>query len=223
SPRKPSVATVGRSSARASLLVAWRAKATSASSAAMPSPSSRTAISSSPPAASRTSTWWAPASSAFSTSSFTTEAGRSITRPAALGERQLGRLVLGVEQLAERVAAEIADPFQVLVGRRQVDHHAVVLDAREEDHLVARARHVELELRVLVGGAERAHGRLAPLDGAAGEVLRLAEALRPELAEPVGGRRQALAVRHEDDDRLRVRAGQEEEHPRQCQRRVGER
>src|SRR5206468_503853 len=155
SPRKPSVATVGRSSARASLLVAWRAKATSASSAAMPSPSSRTAISSSPPAASRTSTWWAPASSAFSTSSFTTEAGlpervdthqrahgdgrrleeveelpqregvhrrqdEGRARPAALGERQLGRLVLGVEQLAERVAAEIADPFQVLVGRRQV-------------------------------------------------------------------------------------------------------
>src|SRR2546427_12161620 len=84
SPRKPSVATVGRSSARASLLVAWRAKATCASSAVMPSPSSRTAISSSPPAASRTSTCSAPASSAFSTSSFTTEAGRSITSPAAI-------------------------------------------------------------------------------------------------------------------------------------------
>src|SRR2546427_2790967 len=144
-------------------------------------------------------------------------------RPAALGERQLGRALLGVEQLAERVAAEIADALQVLVGRRQVDRRAVVLDAREEDHLVARPLHAELELRVLIGGAEREHRRLAPLDGATGEVPRLAEALRPELAEPVGGRRQALAVRHEDEDRLRVPCGQEEERPRQRQRRVGER
>src|SRR5438552_9810029 len=50
----------------------------------MPSPSSRTEIRSSPPAPRQTSTWRAPASSAFSTSSFTTEAGRSITSPAAI-------------------------------------------------------------------------------------------------------------------------------------------
>src|SRR5512145_3109882 len=50
----------------------------------MPSPSSRTLMRSSPPARSSTSTRRAPASSAFSTSSLTTAAGRSITSPAAI-------------------------------------------------------------------------------------------------------------------------------------------
>src|SRR5439155_1109388 len=84
SPRKPSVVTQASSSARASLLVAWRAKARSASAAVIPSPSSRTAMRSRPPPARRTSMLRAPASSAFSTSSFTTEAGRSMTSPAAI-------------------------------------------------------------------------------------------------------------------------------------------
>ena len=48
SPRKPSVAIAPRSSTDCSLLVAWRAKAVTASSALMPSPSSTTAISAVP-------------------------------------------------------------------------------------------------------------------------------------------------------------------------------
>ena len=41
---------------------------------------------------------------------------------------------------------------------------AVVLDAQEEHDLVARALEVELELRVLVRAAARAHGGLPVLD-----------------------------------------------------------
>jgi hypothetical protein len=50
----------------------------------MPLPSSVTTMRATPPASSATSIAPAPASSAFSTSSFTTEAGRSITSPAAI-------------------------------------------------------------------------------------------------------------------------------------------
>ena len=50
----------------------------------MPLPSSLTWMSVLPPFSSATRTWRAPASSAFSTSSFTTDAGRSTTSPAAI-------------------------------------------------------------------------------------------------------------------------------------------
>jgi hypothetical protein len=67
----------------------------------MPAPSSSTAISRTPPAARRTVTWVAPASSALSTSSRTTAAGRSMTSPAAIwlisssGSSRIGRLAAG--------------------------------------------------------------------------------------------------------------------------------
>jgi hypothetical protein len=73
-----------RSSALAILLVAWRSSARRASSACMPQPSSVTAMKSRPPARTSTRSRFAAASSAFSTSSFTTEAGRSTTSPAAI-------------------------------------------------------------------------------------------------------------------------------------------
>ena len=50
----------------------------------MPQPSSLTAISAWPPSRSTTSIWRAPASIAFSTSSLTAAAGRSMTSPAAM-------------------------------------------------------------------------------------------------------------------------------------------
>ena len=50
----------------------------------MPSPSSLTRIRLFPPSSISTRIARAPASSAFSTSSFTTEAGRSTTSPAAI-------------------------------------------------------------------------------------------------------------------------------------------
>ena len=58
-----------------SLLVAWRRKAVSASSGAMPQPLSVTRMRVIPPCCSSTVSLSAPASMAFSMSSFTTEAG----------------------------------------------------------------------------------------------------------------------------------------------------
>ena len=84
SPRKPIVATCSRSSSEPILLVAWRFSASGSSSAGMPMPSSSTTMARTPPADSRTLTCVAPASSALSTSSRTTEAGRSTTSPAAI-------------------------------------------------------------------------------------------------------------------------------------------
>jgi hypothetical protein len=84
SPRKPKLSTPTSSSAVRIFDVAWRASASTASSRGMPVPSSLTRTSARPPSSIVTSTLVAPASSAFSTSSFTTDAGRSTTSPAAI-------------------------------------------------------------------------------------------------------------------------------------------
>src|SRR5437016_333949 len=84
SPRKPSVAIESKSSADLSLLVAWRSNASSASSCDIPWPSSITRIMRLPPTSTSTRMVLAPASMAFSSSSFTTDAGRSTTSPAAI-------------------------------------------------------------------------------------------------------------------------------------------
>src|SRR5262245_44842759 len=83
SPRNPSVRMSSRSSS-GSLEVAWRSTASARSSRLMPLPSSVTQIARRPPPSVSTSMWVAPASSAFSTSSLTTLAGRSTTSPAAM-------------------------------------------------------------------------------------------------------------------------------------------
>ena len=82
----------------ASLLVAWRRKATPASSGAMPQPSSVTRMSSTPPPENSTVTFFAPASIAFSTSSLTAEAGRSTTSPAEIMSATCGDsiFILGI-------------------------------------------------------------------------------------------------------------------------------
>ena len=64
--------------------VAWRSSASAKSSPAMPMPSSATRIRVLPPSETAISIRAAPASIAFSTSSFTAEAGRSTTSPAAI-------------------------------------------------------------------------------------------------------------------------------------------
>src|SRR5437660_7728460 len=84
SPRNPSVAIESRSSADLSLLVAWRSNASKASSCDIPWPSSITRIMRLPPTSTSTRMVFAPASMAFSSSSFTTDAGRSTTSPAAI-------------------------------------------------------------------------------------------------------------------------------------------
>ena len=107
SPRKPSVRTRNRSSASAILLVAWLATASGSSSAAMPQPSSPTRISSRPPCSTATSIRVAPASTAFSISSLTTLAGRSITSPAAILLTTLGgssrMLILSLALVTDRI------------------------------------------------------------------------------------------------------------------------
>ena len=85
SPRNPSVAMESRSLTSRSLLVAWRSKASMASSRDMPQPSSVDADQ--PPAAAfdlDAKVGSPPASREFSRSSLTTEAGRSTTSPAAI-------------------------------------------------------------------------------------------------------------------------------------------
>ena len=84
SPRKPRVPMASRSYSVRSLLVAWRRKAVGASSQAMPQPLSVTRIRLMPPCWISTVRVSAPASMAFSMSSFTTDAGRSTTSPAAI-------------------------------------------------------------------------------------------------------------------------------------------
>ena len=84
SPRKPNVPIFPRSSAERILLVAWRRNAVGSSAGAMPQPLSVTRMSPIPPRWISTATAEAPASMAFSTSSFTTLAGRSTTSPAAM-------------------------------------------------------------------------------------------------------------------------------------------
>src|SRR5260370_6715432 len=73
-----------RSSLLRSLLVACRCRLSSASSRPVPQRSSRTRTSLRPPSSRSISIRFAPASSAFSTSSFPTGAGRSMTSPAAM-------------------------------------------------------------------------------------------------------------------------------------------
>src|ERR671934_63621 len=84
SPRKPMVDTASRSARCAILLVACRASASGRSSRAMPSPSSSTCTRRTPPSSSVTLMARAPASTLFSSSSLSTEAGRSTTSPAAI-------------------------------------------------------------------------------------------------------------------------------------------
>ena len=84
SPRNPSEVMATRSSTRRILLVACRSRASRASSAVIPSPSSSTRTRRFPPSSTVTATRDAPASRAFSTSSLATDAGRSTTSPAAI-------------------------------------------------------------------------------------------------------------------------------------------
>ncbi len=81
SPRNPRLAIASRSSSSAILLVAWRLSASARSSLCIPAPSSRIRSNFTPPCSTSTSSLVAPASRLFSSSSFTTEAGRSTTSP----------------------------------------------------------------------------------------------------------------------------------------------
>ena len=83
SPRNPRVRICDRSSP-SSFDVAWRSTASAKSSGPIPAPSSATETRLRPPSRKVMSIRLAPASRLFSTSSLTTEAGRSTTSPAAM-------------------------------------------------------------------------------------------------------------------------------------------
>ena len=84
SPRKPSVSISSMSPTSSIFEVAWRSSDRTASSRDMPHPSSWTETSLRPPCVIATRMFAAPASMEFSTSSLTTDAGRSTTSPAAI-------------------------------------------------------------------------------------------------------------------------------------------
>ncbi len=84
SPLNPIVESANRSDAELILDVEWRSKARRASVSLIPHPLSMTWMRVRPASLSTTFIWSAPASTEFSTSSFTTEAGRCITSPAAI-------------------------------------------------------------------------------------------------------------------------------------------
>ena len=83
SPRKPIYVIFCKLSS-GNFDVAWRIIARCKSSRDIPEPLSTTDISVRPPSVTSTTIWSAPASSAFSTNSLTTDAGRSTTSPAAI-------------------------------------------------------------------------------------------------------------------------------------------
>src|SRR5579862_6564941 len=126
SPRKPKVAMESRSFTSRSLLVAWRSKASKASSRSMPQPSSAMRIRRRPPLSTSSRKDVAPASSEFSRSSLTTEAGRSTTSPAAiLFATWSGRTRMRPTGLLYRHAA----PVQQFAGLPpQIQHGTLVLD-----------------------------------------------------------------------------------------------
>ncbi len=84
SPLNPIVETVSRSSIRVSLLVACFLYERRASALLIPQPLSRIRMECFPPVSTSMRISVAPASIELSTSSFTTDAGRSITSPAAI-------------------------------------------------------------------------------------------------------------------------------------------
>ena len=84
SPRNPLVLRQNKSSAVVILEVAWRSKQSRASEAPIPIPLSITWTSVLPEFLMMSLIWEAPASMAFSSNSFTTEAGRWTTSPAAI-------------------------------------------------------------------------------------------------------------------------------------------
>ena len=114
----------------------------------------------------------------------------------ALDEGVLGGALLGVEERGEALAFEVLEGVDAhACGDGEVAVEGVDLDEAED--LVVWALAVELDLGVLVGGAECFDGCVAGVDDVALGVDAFAEALGPELAEPVCEEVEAVGVGHE--------------------------
>ena len=94
SPLNPKVSIESKSDSVYILLVECLSKATSTSSDSIPLPLSDTMIEFIPPEEVEINILSAPASREFSTNSFTTDAGRSITSPAAIKAAISGESIL---------------------------------------------------------------------------------------------------------------------------------
>ena len=94
SPLNPKVSIDSKSDSEYILLVECLSKATSTSSSSIPLPLSDTTMEFIPPAEVEINILSAPASKEFSTNSFTTDAGRSITSPAAIKAAISGERIL---------------------------------------------------------------------------------------------------------------------------------
>src|SRR5437870_12016437 len=105
-------------------------------------------------------------------------------RPPTPGESARGRATLDVQHLAERVSAQIRQLGNVLVQPWNRDVLVAARHGHQRDRLVRRAFHEELDLAVLIRRAKRAERRRPHVLRAF--LLLLAEALGPELHEPLG-------------------------------------
>ncbi len=119
-------------------------------------------------------------------------------------ERCLGRLLLGPQQLAQGMPPQIPQLPDVAVKCGDLYVLLGVLLEQEGDGLVEWPLHVELNLRVLIGGAYGLDRRGPDEDLLPREAVLLAQALGPELAEPVGHVAQAVRVGHHHVDRRTV-------------------
>ena len=119
---------------------------------------------------------------------------------AGFGDREFGRLTLGLNELAHRMTAKEVDVGELLAACRDFDLFAVVLDRDEGDDLVVGAFGIELDLAVLIGYAESLDRGLTLVAGGAVEVLVLAEGLRPQLAIPIRHVLEPVRIGHHDAD-----------------------
>src|SRR6266566_2627666 len=153
SPRNPRVRIVRRSSSERILLVACRKNASGRSTGAIPSPSSTTSIKPWPAASILTWIRDAPASTAFSTSSFTTAAGRSTTSPAAIpSATAVGRMVMraGARPVSARdmLSLPCIELFQRLPWREAFEVELLQL---RDDRVVQRQAELRARVRPFQG------------------------------------------------------------------------
>ena len=191
SPRKPRVRIEKRSASVSSLLVAWRSIASRASSRPMPQPSSATRIRERPPSSMSTRMRPASASSAFSTSSLTTDAGRSTTSPAAiLFDSTSGRIrILDMAGISiSRLGAASMEEVKTL-GRHSNKAPAggLIVGARCPSHQMPPPKNSEGEASRL----DHSRRRMSPTPDAAPEItLRskssVGEAARLDFILPSG-------------------------------------
>src|SRR5690606_27484680 len=104
-------------------------------------------------------------------------------------------------QLPERMPPEIGELWHVrITGGNGEVLPSPTLD-EEGDRLVERPFHVELDLRVLVGYAERFDGCWTGMDFHSLARVALPETLGPELTEPIGDVAKRIGVGHHHMDR----------------------